>query len=936
MKILILASLLFLVGCQSLFFSEKQHIQKEISTQQQLVDSAKNWKELNYAIFNLQNFLQKNNNAIRGLKYFLQKNTLALRYIDKLKSKKQLSDNSICLLAALQARFIDKQKAIETLDKRISHSKASSVLYMQKAAILNSKEKFSEAADIYKQILNLDVKPKAEDFLRLINQYRLIDKYPKALKWGWKYRDCYPDNAESWIVLCELLINNKEFDKAVSEAKKAIKIFPDNFLLIEYLIYSYVSWGEKDNEVIKICLNIMQKTNNDKIKIKMFGSICNILKIKNLRKLIYIIAKENKKNVSLELAKAYFAFLDNDTSKLLELQKKKKYSRTALFLLAKSEIKSDFHESKPGSYLKAKGYFENINRLYPSVESKILLVDFYFKYGKRFSDSAEFSRGLALFEEIKNKIDLKTKLDLLAILFIACDENETLIEILSSCKSAIGNINYHYLLGCAYEKNGEIQKAIKEFKNVINLSFSSSLFVYIRPYVCRWYRPKNNFSDKNTPIFKYYKINYIKKHAYSYLNHHTKDFFPLSCLMAKYYSLLHLAKLNKKIAVKNKLYGYLKYLGFDPPGFIMDLYENEKVEKYNLYGNYLYDPQIDAFALYNKYQKSLEVKAFLIKYYCEDLIPKISSENLYKIILIYNKKYPEHLEFFPYSVNDLKKNREFAQFLLVLSKNKKLPPKILFNSLYCWIPYCIKKTFSKKQKNILLLNLFDAFMKIKPKERYDLKNEIDGLINDLLVFDYFERARQVINIHLKMLPEKEYNQRLDLFFFLAPQPELNFDKQTFPEGILIVLPDFATRVLPPVKHRYKIIYKRDLSKACLNCNSKQLRLIANSELGYKSEAEKLANELASNPKATLSNLALSASWFYKEKQPLKAYNTLLKGEKLCKRKIDFIELNRLLIIYASDIKDKKISKSYIKKSANKLYKLPLTEEEKTTLSNYCK
>ena len=889
-------------------FKKQEDILKMIPV---MLDTANSWDELT--------------RAISSVCYVLKRNKMMVKYMETLEADKNLKSNNLCLLALMQSRLSGNDKALATLDAAINKTPGELMFYRQKSLILNSEGEYTKAADALKQLLKRDSKARAIIYRQLINLYKRADNKQEAIKWAAKLKGEFPDSVTSWMIFARLQEQNSKPEEAIKTLGRAMFRFPDNDELQRQLVSAYSSKGDMRG-AINICWKILRQSNNLGGKLGMVTRIYRLSRTDDLKNSLTsrlkLQMKNNPKDIFPLLALAEVAKLSyNDNEYRDYVQKASQIGKKSIFLLNKlAEI-----DEEQGSYASAEGILKKIVEQDKTDKAKIKLANFYFRAG-------DDEKGMEIYHSyLSDKKDPKTLMSFAADM-IAGKRPEEAVKILKNLAPSSDDCVLHYLLGSAYEDINNTELAVKEFMKAMKLSNTIKSKLKSTNSVLSSY---TRFMASFPPAIQQltaiqmlkYRIYQYKQQRYGSYNRYrasTSLMLPVTSNEAVIMTLCHFSKLHQKLTPEKQeeLLKFIAACGVKYPDLALGAADNN------------YRNAVDVEKLLKKYSNDPDVQFYLCTSYNRQLMQQVGKKKLNEILLKLCQEKPEYVKNLFYIIlqNTSKKNNKLLDLIFKqLFKDDNITPQQLSMLARVLINKQIK--LEQKQKIKIKDLLLKAYKKLHKQKKISHAYMTYSVVNALLQNDFIADAGKLIKIELKSAG-KNKSMTVSRFSFnpyYRPTQGLNFNKQSFPNGPLVKLPGIINLILTQ-RYGTNAKSRKNFFKACTGIEDVGVKLIAADGTGDKKTAAKIAEEINSDPKSSLSRLALTAAWFNKDGQAQKACEILLKARRLVKSKKDRKELNALLIAYALSIKDKAKIKKYVTEATKKLLRLNLSLTEKISLA----
>jgi predicted Zn-dependent protease len=880
-----------------------------------LLDTAGNWDELK--------------RAISTACYALSKNDASQKYLQTLTSDQDLSPNMRCLKAVLQARYTGSDKALATLEAAIKNTPHVLMLYRQKAELLNSGGEYVEAAETFKTLLKRDPKARAVVYKQLIGLYERADDQQEALKWAARLKREFPDSAISWMLLARLQEQIGEPAEAIKTLGRAAYRFPENDELRRQMVSAYSRKGDMRG-AINICWKILRQSRDPGAKLGMITQIYRLSNTENLKAALQsrlkLQMKNNPKDAFPLLALAEVARLGYKYNEYREyIRKASELGPKSLYLLSKlAEV-----DEEQGNYAAAESTLSRLCKQDKSGKAELKLADFYFRSG-------DDEKALEIYQSyLRNHSDLNSLMRFAGDMIVRRRPEEA-VAILKDKAVNSNNCVLHYLLGCAYEEADKTDLAVDEFMQVIKLS--DTLKVKGKtPLLNNYYVAQGIklspaleqlifIQTMNWQVYQYLQQarNY-SRYSLSLSSTTRGVQLPVSSETAVIMAICHLGKMEDKLSPEkqNELIKFLAACDVKYPELAL-LAANNNFNKNN----------VDLKKILEKYPDNLDVKLYLCMVCSRQYIQQFGRKEFNRLLLEVARAQPEYSSLLIHHVmQDTSEDKEKLFDLIVDNLLKK--DDLTINNIYVLISILgnkqIKLDESRKQ---MIRNLaIKHFKKLRRENKIPSPHMVYSVIRVLLRSDFIDEARAMIG---EELAAEGKNKNLSANAYINPTYRhrtgqgLNFSKLSFPLDPLVKLPGIVNYAMQGYRHDKKLW--DNFLKACEGVEDRRIKLIAADGLGDKKTAEKIAAEIASDPKGTLSEYALDAAWYCKESQPEKACQLLLKARKLLKTKDERKELNSRLISYALLIKDKEKVKKYVGEAAEKLLRLNLDVKEKVSLA----
>ena len=825
-----------------------------------LLDTAHSWDELT--------------RAISSVCYVLKKDNLMEKYLQTLETNKNLSPNSICLLAIMQSRVQGDDKALKSLNDALSKNPGKVMFYRQKAMLLNSAGEYIKAAGVLKELLKYDNKARAMVYKQLISLYERADKKKEAIKWAAKLKREFPDSVMSWILFARLQEQTGKPEEAIKTLGRAIYRFPNNNELHRQLVTAYSSKGDMRG-AINICWKILRQSNNISGKLGMVTKIyqlstrSDILK-NSLQSRLKLQAKNNPKDIFPLLALAEVAKLSYKHNEYRDyIQKASQIGENSLYLLGKlAEI-----DEEQGSYSAAESILKKICEQDKSGKAKMKLADFYFRSG-------DDEKGLEIYRSyLGDHKDLNSLMRFAADM-IARRRPEEAINILKDQALISDNCVLHYLLGCAYEDADKTELAVKEFMHVMKLSNTIKSKAKstnpTSPYA-PYSRYGTSFSPAVEQLTSIQRMNY-RVYQYQQQNYHrynsnrrfglmtgTTLMLPATGKEAKTMTICHFARLNKKLSPKKQgeLLKFLEASGVKYADLALGVTDNN------------FRNTVDVAKLIKKYANDLDIKFYLCTYYNRQLLQQVGKSKLNKILFDLCKEKPEYAKNLFYIIiqNSSKKDSKLVDLIInqFLKKDDFSQQQL---HMLIWVLNNKKIKLNQKRKDQIKDLTVKAYKKLHNQKKVIRPYIAYAIINALLQHDFIKEATELIKIELKTTTAASKSPHYMPYMRHGRRSTgLNFSKQVFPISPLVKLPGIVTLFM---QRNYGTNKKasNNFFKACQGIEDVQVKLLAATRLDDKKAAAKIAVEIITTPKADLSQLALCAVWFNKENENKKACETL--------------------------------------------------------------
>jgi len=859
--------------------------------------------------------------AISSVCYVLKKDKIMEKYAQTLKTDENLKSNNICLLAVMQSRLEGDDRALLTLDGAIKKRPDELMFYRQKSALLNSAGEYAKAADVLKELLKHDSKARAMIYRQLINLYERADKKKEAVKWAAKLKREFPDSVMSWIIFARLQQQDGKPEEAIKILGRAIYRFPNNDELRQQLVSAYSSKGDMRG-AINICWKILRQSNTPGSKLGMISKIYRLSNTDNLKNSLTsrlkLQMKNNPKDIFPLLALGEVAKLAYNYNDYRDyIQKASKVDKKSIYLLSKlAEI-----DEEQGSYTSAEDVLKKICEQDKSGKAKMKLADFYFRSG-------DDEKGLNIYQSyIRDNKDIDSLMSFAGDM-IYRKHPEKAVEILKDKAVVSDNCIMHYLLGCAYEDVGKPKLAVKEFMQSIKLSgklkSKSKITSLVRP---------NPWGIKYPPSLQlltsiqmtYWRI--YQQHNYNRYNRFMRGKLSIATpgtpSEAKAMVLCHLGKLNNKLSTEGQgeLLEFLKASGVKYPDLALRAGQSNA-----------YNASFDVKKLLKKYSNDIDAKFYLCSVYNRQFSQQIGKDKLNKILVELCQKRPEYsLTLIQYIFQNASKKDSKVIDVILKNLLKKDNVSLQNMHMFFWLLGNKRVKLSKEQKNMIKDLAVKNLKRMRHKKQIIASHTVYSMLNALLQNDFIKEAGEVLKIELKNSAKSRSSSPIYYNPYASRGQGLNFNKQTFPLGQLIKLPQVISMIMGR-NYGANPKSRKNLYKACKGIKDIRIRLITADGTGDKKMAAKIAEEINADPKSGLSLLALCASWYNKDGKSEKACETLLKARRFLKSKKDRKELNVQLISYALSIKDKEKIKKYVADGSKKLLRLNLNLKEKVSLA----